>query len=105
MKLRTFAAVGAASVFIWGSVAANAQGNPPGITSGPAAGGKVQPQSTPDASRMRGPAGSKNGPAAKAPAGSTANAPEGNAGAAGVAGPAGSKNGPPQRSGSSKSAK
>jgi hypothetical protein len=98
MKLRSYtAAVTVAGLFILGSGAAHAQGTPSGTTSGPAAGGIVQPQTAPDASRIKGPAGSKNGPT-----GSTASAQQGNAGnAAGVAGPAGSKNGPAQRNGSS----
>jgi hypothetical protein len=73
----------------------------PGKTSGPAAGGNVKPQTSPDVSGMTGPAGSKNGPASKAPDsaatrndGSPRDGASGNA--AGVAGPAGSKNGPAQ---------
>jgi hypothetical protein len=94
--IRTYAATQAmAGFFLLGLAAAHAQGS--GTTSGPAGGSTVQPQTAPDASRTSGPAGSKNGPAAKVPSGSTAR-PAGNAGnAAGVAGPAGSKNGPAQR--------
>src|ERR1700710_1989327 len=87
--------------------AAQAQGSSGGTTSGPAAGGNVQPSTHQDASGVPGPVGSKNGPPAKtssstrqpgdvgSPAGGVAS------GAAGVAGAPGSKSGPAQRSGSS----
>lgn len=87
---------------------ANAQSA--GTTSGPAVGTPVSPQTSPDASKVAGPKGSKNGPApqttSKAP-GDSANSQSSVSGgnAAGVAGPAGSKNGPPQRSGASSTAK
>ena len=81
-----------------------------GTTSGPAAGTPVLPQTSPDASKVTGPKGSKNGPAAQATSKNPGDSPKSpsnvsGGSAAGVAGPAGSKNGPPQRSGSSPTAK
>jgi hypothetical protein len=109
MKVQTYAmAAAAVGLFAFGS-AAVAQGQSSlGSTSGPASGSNVKPPTGQDASGVAGPAGSKNGPAARtdpAPgstAGNNARSPTaGTAGSAvGVAGPAGSKNGPAQRSGS-----
>jgi hypothetical protein len=107
MKIQFYAMAAAmAGLFAFGSTA---MGQRQGDTSGPAAGSNVKPSTGQNASGVAGPAGSKNGPAArKDPAsGSTADnnvkAPTGGTAgsAAGVAGPPGSKNGPPQRSGSS----
>jgi hypothetical protein len=103
MKIQFYAmAAAVAGLFAFGSAA---MGQSQGNTSGPAAGSNVKPSTGQNASGVAGPAGSKNGPAARIdPAsGSTADnnvkSPTGGTGgnAAGVAGPAGSKNGPPQR--------
>jgi hypothetical protein len=104
-----FPATAGVGLFIFSLVTiAQAQGT--GTTSGPAVGTPVLPQSSPDASGVAGPKGSKNGPApqtnSNAQRDSASSRPSGSGGsAAGVAGPAGSKNGPPQRSGSSSTGK
>jgi hypothetical protein len=107
MKIQFYAMAAAmAGLFAFGSVA---MGQSQGNTSGPAAGSSVKPSTGQNASGVTGPAGSKNGPAARiGPASGSAadnnvKSPTGGTvgNAAGVAGPAGSENGPPQRSGSS----
>ena len=99
MKIQFYAmAAAVAGLFAFGSAA---MGQSQGNTSGPAAGSSVKPSTGQNAGGVSGPAGSKNGPAARGSiADNNGKSPTGDS-AAGVAGPAGSENGPPQRSGSS----